>query len=135
MPIDCASAPCGSCPYRKDTPSGVWHESEYAKLREYQRDDGETPCLAVFLCHQTNATGRETVCRGWLTVEQHSIAVRLALMKGDVTPEQVYAAPLVPLYASGEEAAASGLAGVKNLSRKARRLQARLLAKGAAKGY
>jgi hypothetical protein len=135
-PLPCAPAPCGSCPYRRDTPPGVWDASEYEKLREYAegRDypDG-VPHLGIFLCHQTNALGHETVCRGWLTVEQDSLAVRLALCRGEVTPEQVYADPLVPLYATGEEAAIAGLAGVPAPSVKAERVMRQLRRKGAGK--
>ena len=38
-----AKNPCGSCPYRKDVPSGVWAVSEYLKLVEYDRPTGEQP--------------------------------------------------------------------------------------------
>lgn len=130
-PLLCAAAPCGSCPYRRDVPCGVWDESEYKKLMAYSLSPGEMPAMAVFLCHQTNATGQKTVCRGWLTVERDSIAVRLALLQGSVTPEQVYAAPLVPLYETSEEAAEAGMSGVRNPSREAKRLVSRLLRKGA----
>lgn len=129
----CADVPCGSCPYRQDTPPGVWDASEYAKLRQYS--DPMNPLLSVFLCHQTNATGKETVCRGWLSVEQESIAVRLAMIRGAVTPEQVFAPPLVPLYATGEEAAAAGLSAVEEPSPEAVRLSQRLIRKGAGKRY
>jgi hypothetical protein len=135
-PLPCAPAPCGSCPYRRDTPPGVWDASEYLKLREYaggvDHRDG-VPHLGIFLCHQTHVLGYETVCRGWLTVEQESLAVRLAMCRGDVTPEQVHAEPLVPLYATGEEACAAGLAGVGEPSAAAERVMRQLRRKGAGK--
>lgn len=131
-PLKCAAVPCRSCPYRRDTPTGVWHPTEYEKLRGFADGQGEgIPHIGIFLCHQTNAVGEETVCRGWLTVEQDSVAVRLALMKGDVTPEQVYAEVPVALYGSGEEAAAAGLSGVDAPSPEADRLMDRLVKKGA----
>lgn len=135
QPLDVLTAPCSSCPYRCDTPPGVWDTSEYEKLREYKPANPYVmPATRVFLCHQTNATGRETVCRGWLTVESDSVAVRLAMRRGEVTEEQVYAEPRVLLYASGTEAAEAGLSGVEEPSPAAVRLMGRLLKKGAAKG-
>lgn len=132
QPLDCAPAPCGSCPYRRDTPPGVWDASEYEKLRHFGFDPeaGIPPTIAVFLCHQTHLLGRETVCRGWLTVEQDSPAVRLALSRGEVTAAQVYAPALVPLYATGDEAADAGLAAVERPPLAARRLATRLHRKG-----
>jgi hypothetical protein len=50
-----AKAPCKSCPYRRDVPSGIWHSSEYDKLPQY---DGEIVDQlmkggqALFDCHQ-----------------------------------------------------------------------------------
>lgn len=128
VPLDCAPSPCGSCPYRKDVPPGVWSADEYRKLPEY--DEGKMQ-LGIFLCHQTNASGRETVCRGWLTVAAESVAVRLALARKRITLEQRDAPVLVRLYSSGAEACAAGLEGIKLPSAKAKRLVARLIRKGA----
>ena len=130
-PLDCAPAPCGSCPYACKTPAGIWAKEEYLKLIGYDEKSGNPPPLVVFLCHQTNAIGRETVCRGWLSVHPDCVAVRLAISRGQVTPEQRDAPPLVPLYRSGVEAAMAGLRGVRRPSRAAKRLMGRLLAKGA----
>ncbi len=128
--LDVLSTPCGSCPYRRDTPPGIWDASEYEKLGRFADgfDDGAGfPRVSVFLCHQTHAVGRDTVCRGWLAVEQGSLAVRVALCQGLVTPEQVSAPVRVPLYATGEEAAAAGLAGVATPPRAAKQVVARFL--------
>ena len=87
-----AARPCGSCPYRRDVPSGVWHASEYRKLPAYDNDTmGQPPHL--FLCHQQD--GR--VCAGWAGCHDgaHLLALRVAAMSG-----------------SGAEAAAHGLADV-----------------------
>ncbi len=130
-PLDCAAAPCGSCPYRRDTPTGVWHPEEYEKLRHYTGSLDGIPALGIFLCHQTNATGRETVCRGWLTVERDSVAVRLALLRGTVTPEQVKRSVSTEIYTTGAEAADAGMRGVRAPNAKARRMMERLIRKGA----
>ena len=81
-----AASPCTSCPYRKDTPSGIWHPTEYEKLRQY--DDPQTS-FAVFLCHYSLDSNRDTACRGWLSVACESVAVRLAVLRGTFTVEQV----------------------------------------------
>jgi hypothetical protein len=60
-PLKAPSVPCGSCPYRRDVPSGLWTQQEYDKLLDY---DGPTwaqnPLL--FLCHQRSGN----LCGGWL---------------------------------------------------------------------
>ena len=97
-----APRPCVSCPYRLDTPSGVWSEEEYEKLRAYDEDWFEVgiPPFAAFHCHQESATGVDTVCRGWLTVAQESVAARIAVADGRVTVDELYAEPLVALRSS-----------------------------------
>lgn len=104
-----AAAPCKSCPYRRDVPSGVWDEEEYAKLSRYDEDTAFQP-VGVFLCHQQD--GR--VCAGWAGCHdhEHSLALRIATASGHVSPEVAdaiidYESP-VPLFASGAEAAAHG---------------------------
>ena len=42
----------------------------------------------MFLCHQGPLFGRTLVCRGWLSVHPDCIAVRLALINGEITVEQ-----------------------------------------------
>lgn len=128
--LPCAAVPCGTCPYARRTPLGIWDASEYEKLPAY--DEGGM-ALGIFLCHQTNATGKPTVCRGWLSVAADSIAVRLAIIQGQITPEQRDAPPLVELYGSGVEAAEAGLAGVERPGVKARQAITRLVRKGAGK--
>ena len=121
-PLNVLPVPCSSCPYRLDTPAGVWHPDEYEKLREY--DDNSS--LATFLCHQSFEIGKDTVCRGWLSVHCESVAARLAVMRGDVTAEQLYAEVQVALYATGNQAADAGMRGVKRPSKQARKVIRRL---------
>lgn len=74
-----ASSPCSTCPYRRSTPPGIWHPSEYEKL---QRRDGEM-IGATYGCHLADGT----LCRGWLADQKRrgipSIALRLKLIQDD----------------------------------------------------
>lgn len=106
-----APRPCESCPYRLDVPSGVWAESEYAKLPAYDLPTGEQPA-AVFLCHQQD----ERACAGWAGCHDGTtlLALRLAGIRPNLsvaTAEAIrdYRSP-VPLHPSGAAAAAHGLA-------------------------
>lgn len=117
-PLRVAQSPCTSCPYRCDTPPGVWHPSEYEKLRTYD-DNSQTPSFGVFLCHHSTTTKRDTVCRGWLTVHRESVAARIATMQGLVTDEQRYACVREKLYRTGNAAANAGMRGVARPGRKA----------------
>ena len=115
-----AARPCGSCPYRRDVPSGVWNASEYRKLPAYDNDTmGQPPHL--FLCHQQD--GR--VCAGWAGCHDgaHLLALRVAAMSGTLTDDALeatinYVSP-VPLFGSGAEAAAHGLTDVDQPDKRA----------------
>lgn len=102
--------PCGSCPYRKDVPSGVWDVEEYAKLPGYDQDTQEQP-PHVFMCHQQNGH----LCAGWVAVHDmdNSLGLRLAQSFGMIDPEEATKVltytTQVHLFSSGEEAAAHGL--------------------------
>jgi hypothetical protein len=97
-----ANRPCGSCPYRRDVPSGIWHESEYAKLPRY---DGETweQSAALFFCHQKDGH----LCAGWLAC--HDAGHLLALRMSTVDPSVYEYQTDVPVFSSGSEAAAHGM--------------------------
>src|SRR5678810_131628 len=120
--MNVAPNPCTSCPYRKDTPSGVWSAEEYEKLRCYDPGPhGQVSMVtALFLCHHSPYIDGETLCKGWLSVHQDGIAVRMAQMNGHCTPEQVGAEPDMPLYSSGNEAADAGQRAIKRPGKKAR---------------
>lgn len=98
--------PCASCPYRRNAPSGVWHESEYAKLPRYDADTGEQP-IAAFRCHHAD----ETICAGWLGYGDPSqlLAVRIGIMRGNLHPSCADYVTDVPLFDSGAAAAEHGL--------------------------
>jgi hypothetical protein len=122
MTLAPAKAPCGTCPYRCDVPSGVWHADEYAKLPPYDGDTSAQP-LGLFHCHQQD--GR--ICAGWAgTHDMHeTLAVRLAASTGNLAPDVVEAlldyATEVPLFDSGQAAADHGLAEVDEPGEKARK--------------
>ena len=116
-PLFVADNPCPTCPYRKDTPPGVWHESEYKKLPAYDTNEA----FETFLCHYSPTIDRNAVCRGWLSVHRESVAARLACINGSITPDQLYAEVSAELYPDGATACAAGLKGVNKPSRAARR--------------
>lgn len=122
-----APAPCGTCPYRCDVPSGVWAAAEYVHLPAYDGDTWEQP-TGVFLCHQQD--GR--ICAGWAGCHDmaQSMALRLAAASGAISGDALdavldYASP-VPLFASGQEAAQHGLADIEEPAAKAVRAIHRL---------
>jgi hypothetical protein len=104
--------PCPTCPYRRDPEiRGVWHFTEYLKLVGFDPQPDGPGRLSTFHCHQETRTGRPMACRGWLTVHRDSPAVRLAVIEGRVTMDDLDAPVDVDLYASGKEAALAGLSG------------------------
>jgi hypothetical protein len=118
-------APCKSCPYRCDVPSGVWAENEYDKLPQY---DGEIieqlgkGGTALFLCHQRD----NNLCAGWLATHgsDNLLAMRL---HGHQVKEEVwgYESP-VPVWSSGQEACDHGKAEIEEPGRKATKVIDRL---------
>lgn len=127
-----ASRPCGSCPYRRDVPSGIWVGEEYERLPRYDAPTGEQP-PGVFLCHQQD--GR--LCAGWVGCHDmdESLALRIAALDGTLdaaTLDQIrdYATS-VPLWESGQAAADHGMRDVTAPAPDACRLIDRLEAKAA----
>ncbi len=112
-----SKAPCGTCPYRRDVPAGVWDASEYAKLPRYDGSTGDQLMMGatgLFFCHQNDGH----LCAGW--VGRHDMRHNLAVRFWPVAPEVFdYVSP-VPLFASGMEAAAHGMSGIDAPDRDAR---------------
>lgn len=105
--------PCGSCPYRANVPSGIWHEDEYRKLERYDGDVAEQAtkgATAVFLCPQ----GEQEACTGWLGHRDPAelLAVRLGVAGGTLDPECLSYRTDAELHSSGEAAAAHGMADI-----------------------
>jgi hypothetical protein len=69
-------APCASCPYRKEVPTGIWDGSEYVKLLDQDHPGG-----AVFLCHLSGGKPKseERLCVGWLLDQKKRDLPNLAL--------------------------------------------------------
>lgn len=114
--IEIERRPCSSCPYRRDTPPGVWHETEYRKLAEYDRPMDEQP-HQVFLCHHSElAEEHEVMCRGWIDTHKDTLALRLAiafqLVSGNAACKALDESPALPVYSSGTEAMEAGIADV-----------------------
>lgn len=124
--------PCASCPYRRQVPSGVWAAEEYDKLPAYDRPTQMQPA-AVFLCHQ----GDGRICAGWAGTHDmaQSLAIRVAIVTGDLTPETAEAVlayaetrdRAVELFGTGQEAADHGKAEMIHPSARASRIIDRLV--------
>jgi len=111
--------PCGSCPYRRDTPSGIWDRSEYDKLPAYDRETPFQP-PQVFMCHQRDGC----LCGGWLMTHdrENLLSLRMAPHFGRaIAPEVWDYAPDVAVFESGAEACAHGLKDILNPSPEAER--------------
>lgn len=123
-----AKSPCGSCPYRQDAPTGLWHHELYAKLPEYDKPMPDQPHLP-FGCHQQD--GR--LCAGWVGTHnmEQNLALSFALLQGWITP-QVFLTCLrytttVPLFASGQEACDHGLQDYEDPPERTKRIVDKLL--------
>lgn len=118
-----ARNPCGSCPYRRAVPSGVWSAEEYDKLPAYDADTGSQP-TSVFLCHQQN--GR--LCSGWAGCHdmEESMGIRMAIIVGKIEEQDIDAildyTTTTPLFSSGAEAASHGAAGIESPDTAARKI-------------
>lgn len=129
--LTCAKAPCKSCPYRRDVPSGVWAESEYVKLPQYDGTPTEQAikdAFRVFMCHQQDGK----LCAGWVGCHgaNNLVALKIAVLYDNEIAKAVwqYKSP-VPLFGSGAEASAHGLRDVEQPSTDAKRVVARLVDK------
>lgn len=116
-----ASRPCGSCPYRKDTPSGVWSAAEYDKLPAFDLQPMHLQPPMAFYCHRND--GR--LCAGWVGCHnmEESLGLRIAASVGmldreDVEDARNYVSP-VPLWESGTAAAEHGKREVEHPSEEA----------------
>jgi hypothetical protein len=108
---DVAKRPCGTCPYRKDVPSGVWAANEYEKLPAYDAEMAFQP-IARFDCHQRDGK----LCAGWLACHgPHALlAIRWGLIAGKIDPEVLDYSTDVPLFKSGQEACDHGKRDIAN---------------------
>lgn len=112
-------APCGTCPYRRDVPAGIWDPSEYEKLKLYDNETWAQP-TAMFFCHQNDGH----LCAGWVGCHdrEHLLALRIHRVHPST---YTYVSP-VPLFSSGAEAAEHGMSGVDEPDERARSAVAKL---------
>lgn len=96
--------------------SGVWAHEEYEKLRMYDNNE----CFHMFLCHQSTVAGHQIACKGFLNVHQESVAVRLALLKEEISPDS-FTPTKCELHESGNAAADFGERDIKHPKTKAKK--------------
>lgn len=119
--------PCGSCPYRRDVPSGVWAPHEYDKLPEYDKPTWAQP-QAVFLCHQRDGC----LCGGWLACHgpKELLATRLQhVLRHNIDPSVFEYTTDVPVFSSGAEARQHGVKDIESPDEKAKKMIAGLIRK------
>lgn len=120
------SEPCTACPYKVETPSGVWETHEYTKLRAYDEPTFAQPA-EWFACHATPSHA----CHGWAVVhntrggEYELLATRLH----GIEWEDAAANSSVELFGSGNEAADHGQADIEDPSDEAIETSRRLVRK------
>lgn len=129
--VRCPKAPCKSCPYRKDVPSGLWAAQEYDKLPVYDGSIAEQAlalAAGLFYCHQDDGQ----LCAGWLGAHgpHNLLALRIAaLYSGPLDPMIYNYHSPVPLFRSGAQACAHGKRALQRPGPRARRAIARLVKK------
>lgn len=120
-----AKTPCGSCPYRKDVPSGIWEAHEYEKLASYDNNTGDQS-LKIFLCHQRDGN----LCAGWVACHGSDLlALRLAAIKGVVDASAFSYSTSTPVFTSGKEAATHGMLKLGDPDSRARQMISGLIRK------
>lgn len=92
-------------------PSGIWAETEYVKLVDYDKPTSEQP-FGIFLCHDGDR--KDTVCRGWSDCHSQNppghelLSGRFTFGRGGMP-----APSDVPCFASGQEAHDHGVADIE----------------------
>jgi len=109
--------PCGTCPYRQDVPSGIWHRDEYEKLPKYDgyvQGQVMSGALGLFMCHQRDGC----LCAGWL--QCHDTDDLVALRLNAVDPSAFGYTSDVPVFESGQAAHDHGVREIDDVSPSAR---------------
>jgi hypothetical protein len=112
--------PCKTCPYRRDVPSGLWAETEYAKLAAYDLPT-EEQTSPVFMCH----SDPECLCRGWVDChenrERGTELLSLRIFELRHGPLDYKGPSRVPVFDSGAEAAIHGMRDIEKPGPEARK--------------
>jgi hypothetical protein len=96
--------PCSNCPWRRGAPREYWDPLHFKDIWRNCQDDGQS----LMLCHKAgdlpHEEAREVICQGWVRViGLDAICVRLAAMRGAVTPEELEDTDRPDLFDSFEE--------------------------------
>lgn len=123
----CKESPCPTCPYRKDTPKGVWALDHYEVLQSYDGsilEQAISGATAVFQCHYNDGN----LCRGWLDCHGKDNLLALRLRGREALPEDI--GPVKhDVYESGRACLEANIPHMDNPSKAARDVQDVLLAK------
>lgn len=96
--------PCDNCPWRRDAPTEYWDSDHFRDIWNNCQDDG----MSVMLCHKATALPKaergNLPCQGWARVMGYeAIGVRIAVIQGVLTDDEVNDRDAVDLYDSFEE--------------------------------
>lgn len=123
-----AKVPCGSCPYRRDVPSGLWAREEYDKLAMYDGSIAEQVlkrATGVFQCHQRDGN----LCAGWLACHGPDNLAALRRTRLPIDPAVFDYQTHVPVFPSGAAARRHGLARIARPGKRAIAMVAGLVKK------
>lgn len=115
-PLRAPPAPCGSCPYRKDVPSGLWERHEYDKLPKYDGPTWGQP-TSIFLCHQRDGN----LCGGGLACHNPREILALRMCR-NIDPDVFDYTTEIPVFPSGRAARAHGIRHIADPSRRASKM-------------
>lgn len=127
-PLGVAKVPCGSCPCRRDVPSGLWAKEEYEKLLVYDGSIAEQllrGAVGVFQCHQRDGN----LCAGWLACHGPDNLVALRTTRLPLDPAVFDYQTDVPVFTSGAAAYRHGLARITRPGKRAVAMVAGLVKK------
>lgn len=127
--------PCTGCPYRLDSPSGLWSAAEYDLLPRFDgttAEQAQAGAIGVFFCH-AQPKPPVFLCSGWVGCHDMINNLGLRLYPHRHPEHQLdYDAIInyrttVPLFGSGAEAAAHGKRDINNPGAAARRKAQQLI--------
>jgi hypothetical protein len=96
--------PCSNCPWRRDAPREYWDPLHLKDIWRNCQDDGQNPMLCRKAGDMPPDQAREVICQGWVRViGLDAVGVRLAAMRGTITPEELEDTDRQDLFDSLEE--------------------------------
>ncbi|MCB1282560.1 MAG: hypothetical protein KDB18_13640, partial [Salinibacterium sp.] len=78
--------PCSNCPFRRSARLAHWHPTEYIKLHQMEKSEGQFGESGLFNCHKDRSkpANERQLCVGWLQDQRRkgvpSLALRLKLI-------------------------------------------------------